>query len=53
MTFDIIVGVILIVLALSIVVFLTLWSWRIIEHIHSRSPKTLREIKQEIDNERS
>ncbi|MEA1964829.1 MAG: hypothetical protein U9O41_06855 [Candidatus Aerophobetes bacterium] len=51
MTSNIIIGIILTVLALSAVVILTLWSRRIIERIRSRSPKTLREIKREIDNE--
>jgi len=53
MTFDLVAGVVLIVLALGIVVGLTLWSRRIIERIDSKSPKTLREIEREIHNERS
>ena len=45
MTFDIVVGVTLTALALGAVAFLTWWSRRIIERIHSRSPSSLREIK--------
>lgn len=52
MTFDLIAGVSLTALALGVVIGLTFWSRRIIEGIHSKRPKTLRQIEREIDNER-
>jgi hypothetical protein len=48
MAFDLLFGVILIILALICVVLLTLWSRRIIERIHDHSPGSLREIQREI-----
>jgi len=51
MTFDIIVGIILTAVSLCVIVFLVLWSRHIIERIHSKPPRTLREIKQEIDSD--
>jgi len=48
MTFDIVMGVTLAALSLGAVTFLTLWSRRIIERIHARSPSSLREIEKEI-----
>ena len=50
MTFDILVGIVLTGLALGVVVSLTLWSRRIIERIHARSPSSLREIQKDIIN---
>ena len=50
MTFDILVGIVLTALALGVVVLLTLWSRRIIERIHARSPSSLREIQKDIIN---
>jgi hypothetical protein len=50
MTFDTITGIVLTVLALIAVVCLTLWSRRIIERIHVRSPSSLREIQKDIIN---
>ena len=50
MTFDILMGIVLTALALGVVVLLTLWSRRIIERIHARSPGSLREIQKDIIN---
>ena len=50
MTFDMGVGITLTALALGAVAFLTWWSRRIIERIHSRSPGSLREIEKEMDH---
>jgi hypothetical protein len=47
---NIIIGIILTVMALGAVVILTLWSRRIIERIHARSPGSLREIQKDIIN---
>ena len=47
MTFTILFGIVLTVTSLCAVVFLTLWSRRIIERIHARPPGSLREIKKE------
>ena len=51
MTMEIIVGLVVIALSLGTVIFLTLWSRRIIERIHLKSSKILPEIKREIDDE--
>jgi hypothetical protein len=50
MTFDTITGIVLTGLALIAVVCLTLWSRRIVERIHVRSPSSLREIQKDIIN---
>lgn len=50
MTFDILMGIVLTALALGVVVLLTLWSRRIIERIHARSPGSLRQIQKDIIN---
>ena len=50
MTFDILAGIIITAVALCVVVFLTFWSRRIIERIHTHSPGSLRKIKKEIIN---
>jgi hypothetical protein len=47
---NIVIGIILTVMALGTVVILTLWSRRIIERIHARSPGSLREIQKDIIN---
>ncbi len=47
MTFDLIAGVALTIFALGAVIILTFWSRRIIERIHSKPPKTLRQIRRE------
>ncbi len=47
-TFDILLGIVLTAISLFAVVFLTVWSRRIIERIHARQPNSLREIKKEI-----
>jgi hypothetical protein len=51
MTFNILFGVALTLLALGAVVFLTLWSRRIIEQIHAHRPSSLRDIQKDIMNE--
>jgi hypothetical protein len=43
MTFDIIIGIILLAGSLGVVVLFTLWSRHIIERIHSGSSGTLKE----------
>ncbi len=53
MTLDILIGIILTGLALVTVIFLTLWSRRIIERIHARKPGSLREIQRDIINDNS
>ena len=50
MTFDILLGIVLTALSLFGVVFLTIWSRRIIESIHARQPSSLREIQKETIN---
>jgi hypothetical protein len=50
MTFDILLGIVLTALSLCAVVFLTVWSRRIIERIHTRPPSSLREIQKETIN---
>jgi hypothetical protein len=50
MTFDSLLGIVLTALSLCAVVFLTMWSRRIIERIHTRPPSSLREIQKEIIN---
>lgn len=50
MTFDILLGIVLTALSLGAVVFLTIWSRRIIERIHASSPSSLREIQKETIN---
>ena len=50
MDLNIIIGIIATVMALVAVVALTLWSRRIIERIHARSPGSLREIQKDIIN---
>ena len=49
-TFDILLGIILTSISMCAVVFLTIWSRRIIERIHASSPSSLREIQKEIIN---
>jgi len=49
MAFDVILGIILVFTALGAIVFLTLWSRRIIERIHTRSLRSLREIQKDIE----
>ncbi len=51
MTFDLVAGIALTVLALGVVIFLTLWGRRIIERSHSKSRKRLRKTRREVDNE--
>ena len=46
-TFDILLGIVLTSISLCVVVFLTIWSRRIIERIHARPPSSLREIQKE------
>ena len=46
-TFDILLGIVLTSISLCVVVFLTIWSLRIIERIHARPPSSLREIQKE------
>ena len=50
MELEIIIGAMLIAIALSVIVFLVIWSQSIIERIYSKSPKTLRDIKKKINN---
>jgi len=50
MTFDILLGIILTAISLCAVVFLTMWSRRVIERIHTRPPSSLREIQKETVN---
>jgi len=50
MTWDILLGTGLAILALGSVVFLTLWSRRIIERIHEQKPGSLRRIQRDILN---
>lgn len=50
MTFDILLGIVLTAISLCTVVFLTMWSRRIIERIHTRPPSSLREIQKETIN---
>ena len=47
MGFDIILGITLTAMALGAVIFLTLWSRRIIERIHTRAPGSLREFQMD------
>ena len=49
-TFDILLGIVLTAISLCTVVFLTMWSRRIIERIHTRPPSSLREIQKETIN---
>ncbi len=49
-TFDILLGIVLTGISLCTVVFLTIWSRRIIERIHARQPSSLREIQKETIN---
>lgn len=49
-TFDIFLGIVLTAISLCAVVFLTMWSRRIIERIHARPPSSLREIQKETIN---
>ncbi len=46
MTFDIIAGVIITVVALSLIIFLTIRNRRIIERIHSRRSRTIAQKKR-------
>jgi hypothetical protein len=52
MTFDLLAGVVLAVLALGAVSALTLWSRRIIEILHKGAPSSLRTIRNNITNGR-
>jgi hypothetical protein len=45
--FDVLLGIALTATSLCAVVFLTMWSRRIIERIHARQPSSLREIQKE------
>ena len=49
-TFDMVFGIVLTVLALGAVVFLTLWSRRTIERIHTHRPASLRHIQKHVLN---
>ena len=49
-TFDILLGIVITAISLFAVVFLTIWSRRIIERIHVRQPSSLREIQKETIN---
>ncbi len=48
MTLNIVLGIAFTILALGAVVFLTLWSRRIIEQIHAHRPGSLRHIQKDI-----
>ncbi len=52
MTFDIIIGIILLAASLGGVVLFTFWSRHIIERIYSSSSGTLKETQEKISNER-
>jgi len=47
-TYEMVFGIVLTALALGAVVFLTLWSRRIIERIHAHRPASLRHIQNDI-----
>ena len=51
MTFDIVAGVVITTVALSLIIFLTLRSRRIIESIHSKSSKSLHQTKKGLTDE--
>ncbi len=51
MTFDIITGVVITVLALSFIIFLTLRNRRIIERIHSKRSRTIAQTKEKPGDE--
>jgi hypothetical protein len=50
MAWDTFIGIILLIVALIAIIFLTLWSRRIIERIHTRSLGSLREIERDKEN---
>ena len=52
MTFDIVAGVIITAVALSLIIFLTIRNRRIIERIHSKRSKTIPQAKKEPGDER-
>jgi len=52
MTFDIVAGMVITVVALSLIIFLTLRSRRIIESIHSKRFKAIPQTKKEPGDER-
>lgn len=52
MTFDIVAGVVITVVALSLIIFLTIRNRRIIERIHSNSSRTIAQAKKEPGDER-
>ena len=51
MTFDILLGIVLTATSLCSVVFLTMWSRRIIERFHASPPSSLREVQKETIND--
>ena len=53
MTFDIVAGVTITVVALSLIIFLTIRNRRIIERIHSNRSRTIPQTKKEPGDERS
>jgi len=53
MTFDIVAGVTITVVALSLIIFLTIRNRRIIERIHSNRSRTIPQTKKELGDERS
>jgi len=52
MTFDIVAGVIITAVALSLIIFLTIHNRRIIERIHSKRSKTIPQTKKGLADER-
>lgn len=52
MTFDIVAGVVITAVALGFIIFLSLRNRRIIEHIHSKSSRTITQAKKEPGDER-
>ena len=48
MTLNTVVGLGVFAGALAVTIFLTLWCRRIIELVHAKKPKTLRELQQEL-----
>ena len=52
MTFDLLAGTVLVIIALACVLLLTLWSRSTIERIHSEKPSSLRQFKQDSNNGR-
>lgn len=52
MTFDIVAGVMITAVALSLIIFLTIRNRRIIESIYSKRSKTIPQTKKELGDER-